>query len=163
MNHSSLNLLTSIAEIKKPLKLDSGKVIDEYSLKYETYGNLNEERTNAVLICHALSGNHHAAGYYENDDKPGWWDNMIGPNKPIVEIPSRLDSCIMPLSLDKINLQFLASINNLFIFLPILDDLPAIIEIILWTSSIITTLLSNRLLLLFILSSNKLSNEEPPL
>ena len=83
MNHSSLNLLTSIAEIKKPLKLDSGKVIDEYSLKYETYGNLNEERTNAVLICHALSGNHHAAGYYENDDKPGWWDNMIGPNKPI--------------------------------------------------------------------------------
>ena len=83
MNHSSLNLLTSIAEIKKPLKLDSGKVIDEYNLKYETYGNLNEERTNAVLICHALSGNHHAAGYYENDDKPGWWDNMIGPNKPI--------------------------------------------------------------------------------
>ena len=83
MNHSSLNLLTSIAEIKKPLELDSGKVIDEYNLKYETYGNLNEERTNAVLICHALSGNHHAAGCYENDDKPGWWDNMIGPNKPI--------------------------------------------------------------------------------
>ena len=83
MNHISLNLLTSIAEIKKPLELDSGKVIDEYNLKYETYGNLNEERTNAVLICHALSGNHHAAGYYENDDKPGWWDNMIGPNKPI--------------------------------------------------------------------------------
>ena len=83
MNNSSLNLLTSIAEIKIPLKLDSGNVINKYHLKYETYGNLNKERSNAVLICHALSGNHHAAGYYENDKKPGWWDNMIGPNKPI--------------------------------------------------------------------------------
>ena len=83
MNNSSLNLLTSIAEIKIPLKLDSGNVINKYHLKYETYGNLNKERSNAVLICHALSGNHHASGYYENDKKPGWWDNMIGPNKPI--------------------------------------------------------------------------------
>ena len=83
MNNSSLNLLTDVAEIKIPLKLDSGKVIDEYNLKYETYGNLNKEGTNAVLICHALSGNHHAAGCYEKEKKPGWWDNMIGPNKPI--------------------------------------------------------------------------------
>ena len=83
MNDKSINMITSIAKINKPLKLVSGKIISEYDLKYETYGKLNKEKSNAVLICHALSGNHHVAGYYENDKKPGWWDNMIGPNKPI--------------------------------------------------------------------------------
>ena len=83
MNSKSLNMITSVAKINKPLELVSGKIISEYDLKYETYGKLNKEKSNAVLICHALSGNHHVAGYYENDKKPGWWDNMIGPNKPI--------------------------------------------------------------------------------
>jgi len=83
MNDKSINMITSVAKINKPLKLVSGKIISEYDLKYETYGKLNKEKNNAVLICHALSGNHHVAGYYENDKKPGWWDNMIGPNKPI--------------------------------------------------------------------------------
>ena len=83
MNDKSINMITSVAKINKPLKLVSGKIISEYDLKYETYGKLNKEKSNAVLICHALSGNHHVAGYYENDKKPGWWDNMIGPNKPI--------------------------------------------------------------------------------
>ena len=69
--------------IKNPLKLLSGKVLSEYQLKYETYGSLNIDKSNAVLICHALSGNHHVAGYYEGDEKPGWWNNMIGPGKPI--------------------------------------------------------------------------------
>ena len=83
MSDSLINIFTDIAEIKSPLTLASGKVIDEYNLKYETYGELNKEKNNAVLICHALSGNHHAAGCYKNEKKPGWWDNMIGPGKPI--------------------------------------------------------------------------------
>ena len=83
MSDSSINIFTDVAEIKSPLTLASGKVIDEYNLKYETYGELNKEKNNAVLICHALSGNHHAAGCYKNEKKPGWWDNMIGPGKPI--------------------------------------------------------------------------------
>ena len=83
MSDSSINIFTDVVEIKSPLTLVSGKVIKEYNLKYETYGTLNEEKNNAVLICHALSGNHHAAGCYKNEKKPGWWDNMIGPGKPI--------------------------------------------------------------------------------
>ena len=79
----SINIQTSIADIKIPLNLDSGKILKNYKLKYETYGVLNEGKSNAVLICHALSGNHHAAGRYNNDDKLGWWDNMIGSGKPI--------------------------------------------------------------------------------
>ena len=83
MSDSLINIFTDVAEIKSPLKLASGKVVEEYNLKYETYGMLNKEKNNAVLICHALSGNHHAAGCYKNENKPGWWDNMIGPGKPI--------------------------------------------------------------------------------
>ena len=68
----------------EPLRLDCGVTLSEYDLIYETYGTLNAERSNAVLICHALSGDHHTAGYHANDDpKPGWWDNCIGPGKPI--------------------------------------------------------------------------------
>ena len=69
--------------IKEPLKLKSGKVIKNYRLVYETYGELNNKKDNAVLVCHALSGNHHVAGYHQGDEKPGWWDNMIGSGKPI--------------------------------------------------------------------------------
>lgn len=68
----------------EPLRLDCGVTLNEYDLIFETYGTLNAERSNAVLICHALSGDHHAAGYHANDDpKPGWWDSCIGPGKPI--------------------------------------------------------------------------------
>jgi len=70
-------------EIKQSLKLDCGKTLDNFSLVYETYGKLNEKKNNAILICHALSGDHHAAGYHKEDDKkPGWWDSCIGPGKP---------------------------------------------------------------------------------
>lgn len=67
-----------------PLSLESGAVLDNYELVYETYGELNATRSNAVLICHALSGNHHVAGVYaDNPKNVGWWNNMIGPGKPI--------------------------------------------------------------------------------
>ncbi|MEX1198022.1 MAG: homoserine O-acetyltransferase [Pseudohongiellaceae bacterium] len=68
----------------EPLTLRSGKVLPAYDLMVETYGTLNPQRSNAILICHALSGDHHAAGYHSMEDrKPGWWDHCIGPGKPI--------------------------------------------------------------------------------
>ena len=68
----------------EPLLLASGKTLENYQLVYETYGTLNTSKSNAVLICHALSGHHHAAGYHSPEDrKPGWWDAYIGPGKPI--------------------------------------------------------------------------------
>jgi homoserine O-acetyltransferase len=67
-----------------PLQFRSGAVLPRYELVYETYGKLNTDRSNAILICHALSGHHHVAGYYAGDPKNiGWWDNMIGPGKPV--------------------------------------------------------------------------------
>ncbi|MGJ8669817.1 MAG: homoserine O-succinyltransferase MetX [Oceanococcus sp.] len=66
------------------LTLDCGRQLDQFDLMVETYGELNASRSNAVLICHALSGDHHAAGFHNADDrKPGWWDSCIGPGKPI--------------------------------------------------------------------------------
>lgn len=71
-------------EFNEPLALQCGKILESYELIYETYGELNEKASNAVLICHALSGHHHAAGYHSMEDKkPGWWDSCIGPGKPI--------------------------------------------------------------------------------
>ncbi|MDX1693536.1 MAG: homoserine O-acetyltransferase [Ketobacteraceae bacterium] len=73
-----------IAHFSTPLTLQCGRVLPAYDLVYETYGTLNAERSNAVLVCHALSGHHHAAGYHSMDDrKPGWWDACIGPGKAI--------------------------------------------------------------------------------
>jgi len=62
----------------------SGQSIQGFTLRYETYGNLNATRDNAVLVCHALSGDHHCAGWHsESDAKPGWWNNLIGPGKAV--------------------------------------------------------------------------------
>ena len=73
-----------VAQFAEPLALACGRSLSHYELVYETYGELNAERSNAVLICHALSGHHHAAGYHSMDErKPGWWDSCIGPGKPI--------------------------------------------------------------------------------
>jgi homoserine O-acetyltransferase len=67
-----------------PLPLQSGGSIRDYALSFETYGTLNADRSNAVLICHALNASHHVAGVYAGQDKSeGWWDSMIGPGKPV--------------------------------------------------------------------------------
>jgi len=85
------------ATFDEPLPLRSGRTLPSYQLVYETYGTLNADRSNAILICHALSGHHHAAGYHSMDDrKPGWWDACIGPGKAI-----------------DTNRYFVVSVNNL--------------------------------------------------
>lgn len=73
-----------IAHFDSPLKLKSGVTLPKYDLVFETYGELNAQKSNAVLICHALSANHHVSGFYDIDQKtPGWWNNMVGPGCPI--------------------------------------------------------------------------------
>ncbi len=68
----------------EPLVLASGATLPAYTLAYETYGTLNAQRSNAVLICHALNASHHVAGRYEGQEKSeGWWDNLVGPGKPL--------------------------------------------------------------------------------
>ncbi|WP_111642096.1 homoserine O-succinyltransferase MetX [Marinimicrobium alkaliphilum] len=81
----SVGLVTpQVMHFDEPLMLACGRALERYELVYETYGQLNASRSNAILICHALSGHHHAAGYHsEEDRKPGWWDHYIGPGKPI--------------------------------------------------------------------------------
>ena len=68
-----------------PLQLQSGAALRDYTLVYETYGTLNAARSNAVLVCHALNASHHVAGLYDQNDPKtaGWWDNMVGPGKPL--------------------------------------------------------------------------------
>ena len=67
-----------------PLPLASGSVLRDYTLAYETYGSLNASRSNAVLVCHALNASHHVAGTYAGEAKSeGWWDNLVGPGKPL--------------------------------------------------------------------------------
>ncbi len=66
-----------------PLYLESGRILEPYELVYETYGEMNEDKSNVILVTHALSGSHHAAGLYEGDRKPGWWDGLIGDGKAI--------------------------------------------------------------------------------
>jgi len=101
------NLTDSVGIVKpqkaifdSPLQLDCGKELKKIELVYETYGSLNERKDNAVLICHALSGDHHAAGYNSPDEKkPGWWDVCIGPGKPFdtnkffIVCPNNIGGC----------------------------------------------------------------------
>lgn len=68
---------------KNPLYLESGRILEPFEIVYETYGKLNDDKSNAVLVCHALSGSHHAAGVYEGEKKAGWWDSIIGSSKAI--------------------------------------------------------------------------------
>jgi homoserine O-acetyltransferase len=73
-----------VAHFDEPLALASARTLPAYDLAYETYGELNAEASNAVLVCHALNASHHVAGYYASEpDNIGWWDNMVGPGKPL--------------------------------------------------------------------------------
>ena len=81
----SVGLVTpEVMDFNQGLALDCGREIDHYQLAYETYGRLNQDHSNAILICHALSSDHHVAGYHSMQDrKPGWWDTCVGPGKVI--------------------------------------------------------------------------------
>jgi len=77
-------VLPQTAHFDVPLPLACGRTLPQYDLVYETYGTLDAARANAVLICHALNASHHVAGFYADDPKDiGWWDNMVGPGKPL--------------------------------------------------------------------------------
>jgi len=83
----SLGLVTpldiGLYDSGEPLRLVRGGRLDEVTVRYETYGRLNGQADNAIFVCHALTGDAHAAGYAPGAAKPGWWDSMIGPGKPI--------------------------------------------------------------------------------
>ena len=84
MNKESVGIVeTKYLNISEPIDLDSGETIDEVTVAYETYGELNKEKSNAILVCHALTGDAHAAGWHEGDKKPGWWEIVIGPGKAL--------------------------------------------------------------------------------
>ena len=72
---------TQILKIKEPMTLKSGKTLDNIEIAYETYGKLNENKDNAILVLHALTGSAHAAYTHKDTGKVGWWDDMIGADK----------------------------------------------------------------------------------
>lgn len=78
-----MELHTKKEKFTSALYLESGRILEPYEITYETYGTLNEDKSNVVVVCHALTGSHHAAGRYEGDRKAGWWDGLIGPGKAI--------------------------------------------------------------------------------
>jgi homoserine O-acetyltransferase len=82
---SSVGIVSAHSALfETPLRFKSGALLPRYEIVYETYGRLNANKSNAILICHALSGHHHVAGHYADALKNvGWWDNMVGPGKPI--------------------------------------------------------------------------------
>ncbi len=82
---ASIGLVTPQSmHFSAPLPLQSGASLHDYTLVYETYGQLNADKSNAVLVCHALNASHHVAGEYaDQPGKTGWWDNMVGPGKPL--------------------------------------------------------------------------------
>ena len=82
---NSIGIVKSkIFKCADPIKLSCGKTLDNFELIYETYGKLNKNKDNAVLVCHALTGNQHVAGRHKKTDKhPGWWDSLVGPGKPL--------------------------------------------------------------------------------
>jgi homoserine O-acetyltransferase len=78
-----VKIQTCVEHFDEPLYLESGRILESYQLAYETYGQMNEAKDNVIVVFHALTGSHHAAGRYENETKAGWWDPMIGEGKII--------------------------------------------------------------------------------
>jgi len=78
-----LEITTKLAKFDTPLYLESGRLLESYEIMYETYGQMNQDKSNIIIITHALSGSHHAAGYYEGDRKPGYWNDLIGDGKAV--------------------------------------------------------------------------------
>ena len=79
-----MKIQTKKVKFRQPLYLESGRLLEPWEIVYETYGKLNEDKSNVILITHALSGSHHAAGKYSDEDKkPGWWDDLIGDGKAV--------------------------------------------------------------------------------
>ena len=75
---------TQFLDLREPLRLDCGRELSPMRIAYETYGTLSPARDNVILVCHALSGDHHCAGWHKPEDKkPGWWNNLIGPGKAV--------------------------------------------------------------------------------
>ncbi|BDZ71222.1 hypothetical protein GCM10025861_17390 [Methanobacterium petrolearium] len=72
---------TEYYKLSDELILDGGNLLKNVTIAYETYGRLNKQKSNAILVCHALSGDSHVAGWYDADRKPGWWDTIVGPGK----------------------------------------------------------------------------------
>ncbi len=84
MNKESIGIVeTQYLNIEDAIELDSGKILEDVTVAYETYGDLNKEKSNAILICHALTGDAHAAGWHKGDKKSGWWEIVIGPGKAL--------------------------------------------------------------------------------
>lgn len=78
-----MEIQTKIKKFNQTLHLESGRSLSPFSIAYETYGEMNEKKDNVIVVCHALTGSHHVAGFYEGDEKPGWWNEMIGDDKTI--------------------------------------------------------------------------------
>ena len=89
MNSQNKDKIEELVEIQylnfeDPFKTTSGQILENIQVAYETYGKLNSNKDNAILVIHALTGDAHAAGYHDKDDpRPGWWDPMIGPEKAL--------------------------------------------------------------------------------
>src|ERR1700732_5349319 len=85
---------------EKPLKLDAGVELSPFQIAYQTYGSLNAARSNAILVCHALTGDQHVANIHPVTGKSGWWETMVGPGRPIdteryfVICPNVLGACM---------------------------------------------------------------------